>query len=167
MLRSACAHLEMELPFIRRITSLYLSEFTDLPMASRFANQRNKYMMRARSGEDTLTSGPPPPRLPWKFVRPVLNKHLESDIDRYESRSGTRVRTYSCRYRNGDVVASTHQICQITRFVFHLSRYHDFMYEFIAIKCVYTLSTVVPVSGTHWFRFSLTGIKLQRSNRET
>ena len=29
----------MELPFLCRITSLYLSEFTDLPMASRSVNQ--------------------------------------------------------------------------------------------------------------------------------
>ena len=89
MLRSACAHLEMELPFLRRITSLYLSEFTNLPMATTSANQRNKYMIRARSGEDTLTSGNQSGSHGNSsgVYTPVFNKHLKSDIDRYDSRS--------------------------------------------------------------------------------
>jgi hypothetical protein len=75
VIRSACAHLQMELPFLRRITSLYLSEFTDLPMASRSANQRNNYMIR----------------FPWcmeispacTIVRRTCTRVLKSDIDRY------------------------------------------------------------------------------------
>ena len=44
-------------------------------------------MIRARSGEQTLTSGNL--SAPWKFGRLVLNKHLKSDIDRYDSMSVT------------------------------------------------------------------------------